>query len=213
MKELKADIQKIIVTTFAIGFSFILLFLYYYQRIGIKISSDIHNKINLIMPISFAIYLIFNYQLWKIIPELIRVQLGIPPNLNGRWEGYLNSTKDSEKIPFVIEIEQNFSCLTYKTYTGKSDNQFSGSSISATILSDESSNYKIVTTWYNSYVRELDQVSNERKEDYYGTSQWIISNYRNNMPGEITYPYFTDRSTQGKAFLKFVSRKLIKRFK
>ena len=208
MKELKADIYKVISTTAIIALLIVVLSSYYYEENNLKISPEIRNYIAAITFAISVIHWLFDKYIWTIIPEQARVYLGIPPNLNGRWKGSVSKLLDNKEIPFLIEIKQDFSGLSYKTYTANSGGLSSGSSINATIFIDKFDSYIVVTNWSNEY----SLTDNNRQKRYYGSSKWVVTDYKNNLPGKINYSYFTERNSQGKVNLEFVSRKLVGNF-
>lgn len=151
-------------------------------------------------------WMYFNRRGWK--QGLFRYAgwLSSVPDLSGRWEGIVCRHKDDEPHPFVLEITQTFSNISYRTFSRSSK----GESITASIFTDENESvYTVYSIWRTSTRKTVDLT----EEDYfYGASMWNVS-----FEGEkkfIEDSYFTGREpqTKGSLRLEWKSNHLLNRF-
>jgi len=128
------------------------------------------------------------------------------PDLNGRWEGTVCRHKDDQPHPFVMEITQTFSTLSFQTFSTHSR----GESIVAAICVDQTGTVFSVVTLWRTYTRRLEDRTVE--DSFEGVSIWRLSLAAGSK--RIEDVYFTRREppTKGSVDLTWTSWTLLNRF-
>lgn len=128
------------------------------------------------------------------------------PNLNGRYEGYVNRNNENNPHSFIMEINQSFREISINTYSKNSV----GKSITANIVKDGVGKYYLFYTW-QCRTRKIDNPM--VKEDFFGTSMIEISKDSNGKY-QLEDDYYTRRNppTSGETKLKFKSKTLLHRY-
>jgi predicted pore-forming effector associated with SMODS systems len=116
------------------------------------------------------------------------------PDLNGRWEGTVCRHIGDEPHPFVMEITQTFSTLSFQTFSTHSR----GESLVAAICVNETKTVFSVVSFWRTHTRRLDDRTIEDTFD--GASFWQISLDANSK--QIEDFYFTKREPPTKGTLK-----------
>jgi hypothetical protein len=128
------------------------------------------------------------------------------PDLNGRWEGTVCRHKDDHPHPFVVEITQTFSTLSYQTFSTHSRGE---SLVAAICVNQTGTVFSVVSLWRTN-TRRLEDRSIE--DSFEGASFWRIS-----LTGDSKHIedfYFTRREppTKGVVEVEWKSWTLLNRF-
>lgn len=130
------------------------------------------------------------------------------PDLNGRWEGTVCRDGGDVPHPFVVEIRQTYSRISFRTFSehsrGESEFAHFKPDGSGAVLS-------LVATWITTTTSLVDP---DNKDTFRGTSQWDI--VYDDKPGDrndsmrIVDTYYTVRvpRTSGQIDVRRTSRKL-----
>lgn len=133
------------------------------------------------------------------------------PDLNGRWEGTVKrheEVDDGPGRPFVIEIQQTFTSIGFRTFSRNSRGVSEHAWLTGT---QEGSIFQAGAVWRTTTKRRDDGTA---EETFYGTSLWRID--FEDEPGDyddklgIVDNYYTARvpATAGIVKVRRVSRKL-----
>lgn len=201
MHLVRPDLKKISIIT-------IVLFLVLYTLVQLlfdieftKITASI-TKTGTILTLIGVFWAFFNKTGWKVGFLRLGGWLCSTPDLNGRWEGTVCRTREDMPHPFVIEVIQTYSTITYKTFSSQSR----GESMSATIHTDESEEvFTLYSIWRTSTKRRDDP---NAEDEFTGASVWNIRIGQDEKI--IEYNYFTGREpqTKGDVKVKWISHRL-----
>ena len=162
----------------------------------------------IVAPITF-LWIFLEKRLWRtVILQNFKTYLNIPPDLRGRWEGELISSKNiNEPRKFVIEVEQTLTSLSVVSYSEYGNSR----SILAEIGSDEREEiFSLCFLWQGEIHKQTDGIPTIQRFNGY-----TMLNYNKPLKyKDLEGTYFTDllpEQTHGKINLKWVSFQLQKR--
>jgi len=163
----------------------------------------------IVTPITF-LWLFFEKRLWRTrFMQNFKTFLNIPPDLRGRWEGKILSSRNADQSrKFVIEVEQTLTTLSVHSYSEYGNS----TSILSEIGSDEKEEiFSLCFLWEGEIHKHAEGIPTIQRFNGY-----TILNYDKPLKTkEISGTYFTDllpEQTHGTIDLKWVSWKLEKHF-
>jgi SMODS-associating 2TM, beta-strand rich effector domain len=160
----------------------------------------------LIAPIT-ALWVLVDKSLWHSkIMQKVHHALHTPPDIRGRWEGELVSSKNPAPQLFVLEVRQSMTHVTAHTYTSLGHSK----SILADITTDEQSeHFTLCFLWQGEVPTLVDGVMLHKKFNGYT----MLTLHADENPKTLKGTYFTDfvpEQTRGTIELKWVSLNLKK---
>jgi len=176
---------------------------------------DIYNYLSTFSTISLLTLSIsfINSFLWKVKLSEYRLFKWLVdiPNLNGRYEGILESsfvnsvTNENTKKKCVIEIVQNASKITINSYYADVDGikTSKSESVSEEIIKKNNGFYDL----YYIYINESD-ILNEGLNNHSGACKLTFYPQEKKLEGE----YYNDRPCKGKISVKFTSKHIEGKF-
>jgi predicted pore-forming effector associated with SMODS systems len=206
MRKIHPEIPKI--AAVSAGLFFILFSIYLFctgeSATAIVFSAG---KTGIIFSAIGFFWFLYNHFLWRLKFFQFWGWLCNMPNLNGRWEGTVCRHKGDTPRPFVMEITQTFSDLSFRTWSAHSR----GESLVASLFVEEvGGNTFLVRAIWRTTTRKINEPTAE--DTFEGTSIWRIS-----IDGEkktIEDLYYTGREpqTKGAVLLEWKSYKCFNRF-
>jgi len=203
IKPYKLEIKALIFYVSAICiflFSGVLLFFRVAEK-G-KLTDLLWDYGTIIAPVTI-LWALLEKRLWRTkVMQNIKTYLNIPPDLRGRWEGYLvSSVSPDDKKDFAIEVEQTLTTLNIFSYSAFGNS----SSILAEIGSDEREEiFSMCYLWQSEIRNETSQGLMVQRFNGYTMLHWN----KPNKVMELHGTYFTDllpNQTHGRIYLKWVS--------
>ncbi|WP_461630859.1 Cap15 family cyclic dinucleotide receptor domain-containing protein [Labilibaculum euxinus] len=198
MKVISPNLKKI--TTVSV---ILVVILYFVGEYFLKIESEkMPLKAGLIMSIVGLYWVFFDKIGWKYDFFRFWGWLTEIPNLNGRFEGFVDRIDENNPHTFVIEIKQTFTSIVVYTYSKNSK----GHSITAKFATDElSAKFYFFLNWQ---CRTKSLKKENEKDDFFGTS--IIEVIRDKGIYKLSDEYYTRRNppTKGVTELEWVGKKL-----
>jgi len=173
----------------------------------LRINIEALRKLPEVVTVYTVLFLIFRKWLWR-IPQLQGWLIPFP-DLQGTWEGTLQTTWENPKtkknprpISLVLVIRQSFDSISCVMYTKESTSH----STAASFLKEDDSGIKRLT--YN-YSNRPDVAIRDRSAVHDGAAILTISSKpRRKLEGE----YWTNRKTTGNINVKFKTRELSEAF-
>jgi hypothetical protein len=148
----------------------------------------------------WTFYFSYGWRLWAFNKIFYR------PNLNGTWSGILQSDWENEKgekvgdIEFYLVIRQSFLRIHFTTFT----DSFIGTSYSETFSLKKEIGLKNVAYLYR---KETSQDDNEILQE--GATELRLVDSK---PPELVGKYWSNRKTNGKIDVSFISDKIVDSF-
>jgi len=161
----------------------------------------------IVAPISL-LWLLLEKKVWRTsLLQNVKTYLNIPPDLRGRWEGYLISSKNpDQKREFVIEVEQTLTTLSISSYSSFGNSK----SILAEIGSDDKEEmFSLCFLWQGEIQIQAGDIQSIQRFNGYT----MLHYNKFNKDKTIMGTYFTDllpEQTHGKIALKWTSLQLKK---
>ncbi len=161
----------------------------------------------IVAPITL-LWILLEKRLWRSrLLQNLKTYLNIPPDLRGRWEGYLASSKSpKEQRTFTIEVEQTLTTLNVTSYSSFGNSK----SILAEIGSDEKEElFSMCYLWQG----EINNKEGNAQHIQQFNGYTMLHYHRPLGKKEIDGTYFTDlqpEQTHGTIHLKWVSYDLQK---
>lgn len=161
------------------------------------------------VPLAVFWFLFENYGWRSPFLKILNKPLNTPPNINGRWEGFLIRNGESEKQKFIIEIKQTMTKLQIRTYAEDGVSE----SIMENIISDKmEEDFQLCFLWEGiSESLNTDKNRYDGKFMGYSLLKIVENKDKKKMKGE----YFTNRTpvqTKGLMNVKWVSNDLKREF-
>ena len=205
MKAVRLPLAKIATVTVVVAVAMLSVLLLV-TGVSRDVALESATRAGLVITASGVFWGFYNRWGWKLGILRLGGWLSPYPDLNGRWEGILRRTGEDEDRPFVLEIRQTWSTLSFHTFSRRSQ----GHSDAAFLTFDEDqSTFGVVAVWQSRTNRQGDPLE---KETFRGTSLWRIA--LDDQPGDlndrirIVDEYYTSRrpATSGVTELRRVSK-------
>lgn len=188
----------------------VILFLGTFISLIIELMKSYTSAVQLINAIQFpttgaivyGLLTLYNTKLWK---KKYGNWLVTIPNMNGRYEGYIQYNYNGERHEkkCSVEVVQTGSSIKLSTYFEKKDQTERSRSVSLieNIRKREDGSYEVVFTYQNYGIQTIDQ-------PHYGTN--ILRFIQNDSGTYLKGLYYTNRKpqTKGKMEVKFMSNQL-----
>jgi hypothetical protein len=205
MKAVHPEISKIATVSamiFLIGFSLSLLA----YGASYKTILTSAGKTGVLLTLIGSYWTFFNKIGWKNRFFSLWGWLSSAPDLNGRWEGTICRNRNDEPHPFVIEISQTYSSLTYRTFSLHSRGE---SIVAQLFVNEEGTVFSLAATWRTT-TRRVDDPSAE--DSFEGASIWHLS--LDSYTKIIEDHYYTRREpqTKGVVTVRWISADRLNRF-
>ncbi len=170
-----------------------LLILIEYRDLSLGLNYDTLTAAGTLAAVAWAFWVIFKNWLWK-LPFLQRWLVKIP-NLNGVWEGEIQSTwidpkteKSIDPIEISANISQNLTTISIDFESREMESQ----SLTAGISCDE---HRRVAELKYIYQSEPAATVRHRSEIHYGAAKLTVKNSKKKTV--LKGGYWTDRNTTG----------------
>jgi len=189
-----------------------LLFLLLYSGVLLYFGADRETllgsaaKSGALLTLIVGFWAFYNKWGWRLRPLRLGGWLSAVPDLNGRWEGTVCRHRDDSPHPFVMEITQTFSKLSFRTFSATSRGE---SIVAALFVDDTGPVFSVVAVWRTTTRRHEDRTV---EDTFDGASLWRVSFVGDTK--RIEDQYFTRRepATKGVADLTWISSTLTNRF-
>lgn len=191
------DFKKLL-TAAAIADIALLLVLVKYRGLELGLNYDTFTAAGTMAAQTWVLWGVFKNWLWKL--PFLQGWLVKIPNLNGEWEGKLESTwvnpetgQTVAPIETIATIRQNLTTIRIDFQTGEMESQ----SVVADISCDE---FRRVAEIKYIYQSEPDATVRYRSEMHYGTAKLTVKKSKGSTT--LNGRYWTDRKTTGSIKLK-----------
>ena len=162
----------------------------------------------IIAPITILWVSLDNYLWHTKLFQSMRKTLNIPPDLRGRWEGILENADGSLPQKFVIEIKQSLTSIRVHSFSSIANSK----SILTEIAADShEEHFMIGYLWQGEISTSMKDI--HQGEVFHGYT--MLNLHEHESPRMLQGSYFTNRKgmqTRGGIQLKWVSKKMIRRF-
>jgi hypothetical protein len=207
MKPYRLEIKTII-------FLVAVLSIFIFSGVQVALHTELSKEIGelllhygfLIAPIT-ALWVLVDKSLWhSSVMQKIHHVLHTPPDIRGRWEGELVSSKNPVPQKFVLEVRQSLTHVTAYTFTSVGHSK----SILADITTDEQGeHFTLCFLWQGEVPLLVDGVMLHKKFNGYT----MLTLHKEEKPKKLIGTYFTDfvpEQTRGTIELTWVSLDLKK---
>lgn len=204
MKAANPDVRKIASVSAIFSVAVFCLLLYWQ---GVAVSSIVQSatKSGITLTVVGLFWDFFERQGWRWPVFRLGGWLCAHPDLEGRWEGNVCRFRGDTPHPFVLEVHQTFTTLSFRTYSTHSR----GHSTLASMMVREDGTFFVAALWQTTTRRRDDPAA---EDTFDGASFWELSIDGNDK--KIHNIYFTRRepSTKGEVELEWKSKKRLGRF-